>query len=30
MSIKITIPNSSSDVLTFGSGNTPTAAQIGE
>ena len=28
MSIKITIPNSSSDVLTFGSGNTPTAAQI--
>jgi hypothetical protein len=28
MSIKITIPNTSSDVLTFGSGNTPTAAQI--
>lgn len=28
MSIKITIPNSSSDVLTFGSSNTPTAAQI--
>ncbi len=28
MSIKITIPNSSSDVLTFGSGNTTTAAQI--
>jgi len=28
MSIKITIPNTSSDVLTFGSANTPTAAQI--
>jgi hypothetical protein len=28
MSIKITIPNTSSDTLTFGSGNTPTAAQI--
>jgi hypothetical protein len=28
MSIKITIPNTSSDVLTFGSSNTPTAAQI--
>jgi hypothetical protein len=28
MSIKITIPNTSSDTLTFGSANTPTAAQI--
>jgi hypothetical protein len=28
MTIKITIPNTSSDVLTFGSANTPTAAQI--
>jgi hypothetical protein len=28
MSIKITIPNTSSDTLTFGSGNTPIAAQI--
>ena len=28
MSIKITVPNTSSDTLTFGSGNTPTAAQI--
>ena len=29
MSIKITVPNTGSDYLTFGSGNTPTAAQIG-
>ena len=28
MTIKITIPNTSSDTLTFGSANTPTAAQI--
>jgi hypothetical protein len=28
MGIKITIPNTSSDTLTFGSANTPTAAQI--
>lgn len=28
MSIKITIPNTSTDYLTFGSANTPTAAQI--
>lgn len=28
MTIKITIPNTSSDTLTFGSNNTPTAAQI--
>jgi len=28
MSIKITSPNTSSDTLTFGSANTPTAAQI--
>mgnify|MGYP006270908429 CR=1 FL=1 len=28
MTLKVTIPNSSSDTLTFGSGNTPTAAQI--
>jgi len=29
MSIKITVPNTGADYLTFGSGNTPTAAQIG-
>lgn len=28
MTIKVTIPNTSSDSLTFGSGNTPTAAQV--
>ena len=28
MSIKITVPNTSTDYLTFGSANTPTAAQI--
>lgn len=29
MSVKITVPNNSSDYLTFGSANTPTAAQVG-
>lgn len=28
MSIKITVPNTSNDALTFGSANTPTAAQV--
>ena len=28
MGIKVTVPNTSSDTLTFGSANTPTAAQI--
>jgi hypothetical protein len=28
MTIKVTVPNTSSDSLTFGSGNTPTAAQV--
>jgi hypothetical protein len=28
MTIKVTIPNTSSDSVTFGSGNTPTAAQV--
>ena len=29
MSVKVTVPNGSSDYLTFGSANTPVAAQIG-